>query len=272
MTNQDFRLSEHGIRLYESNHSDGDLVNEHFHDVHQILYVLEGAGKVALEGNAYPFKQDHVAVITPSSLHSISSNSTLTVLVLAFDKDILEKSLQRELLAGYFNETRLQELNSFDGSNVRQLLRRMLYEQSQGKKINYVALKIYLSELLLKLAQSQENAMELDANTLRAERLRQYIDTHYFEILSSSDLAAKLGISTRHLNTIFKDQYQVTPIQYLTEVRLGLAEKMLIATDNDIASICFEVGFESLSTFYRLFKNSRNISPNRYRKAHQTQN
>lgn len=272
MTNQDFQLSEHGIRLYESNHNDGDLVNEHYHEIHQVLYALKGEGKVALDGKTSSFRQDNVAIITPFTSHSISSDSSLTVLVLAFDKNILENSLQKELLGRYFNETALQELNLFDGSNVRQLLRRMLYEQSHGESINYVALKIFLSELLLKLARSQEQLLELDANTLRAERLRQYIDTHYFEILGSNDLAAKLGISTRHINTIFKEKYNITPVQYLTEVRLGLAEKMLINTDSDIASICFEVGFESLSTFYRLFKNSRNISPNRYRKAHQMQN
>lgn len=270
MSSRELDLSTAGIRLYESNHKEGDLVNDHYHEVHQILYALEGEGQIVLNGSSYSFQQDNVAVIVPLSEHSIVSDSKLTVLVLAFDKSCLEASVQEDLLTSFFSDTQFIELNPFDGSTIRQLLRTMLYEQSHGDSINYVAMKIFLSEMLLKLARAQQQPEAFDANVLRAERLRNYIDTHYYEIISSEDLSTKLGMSARHLNNIFKERYEVTPIQYLTEVRIGLAKKMLIETDNDIASICFEVGFESLSTFYRTFKNSANISPNKYRTAYKT--
>ncbi|MGP4061065.1 helix-turn-helix domain-containing protein [Halobacillus sp. H74] len=271
MSSREFDLTTEGIRLYESNHTAGDMIKEHHHEVHQILYALEGEGEVVLNGKSFPFKQDRVAVIVPYSAHSISSDSKLTVLVLAFDQSILGSSVNDDLLDPYFPDTRLVELNPLDGSNVRQLLRKMLYEQSHGNSINYVAMKIFLSELLLKFTRSQAQPEAFDANVLRAERLRTYIDTHYFEIISSSDLSTKLGMSTRHINNIFKDRYQVTPIQYLTEVRIDLAKKLLTKTDKDIASICFEVGFESLSTFYRTFKNSTEVSPNKYRTAYKVE-
>ncbi len=264
----DLHLSEEGIRLYESNHLTGDSVSEHYHQVYEILYALEGDGRIVLNGRSYSFIQDNVAVISPYSNHSIISDSKLTVLVLAFEQTILENSVKKELLERSFAETQFVELNPFEGSNVRQLLRKMLYEQSQGGKLNYVAMRIFLSELLLKFARSQKDTDVFDANVLRAERLQQYIDTHYFEILSSTDLSNKLGISTRHLNNIFKERYQVTPMQYLTEVRIDLAKKLLASTNKDIASICFEAGFESLSTFYRTFKNAVEISPKKYRTAY----
>ncbi|WP_186579649.1 AraC family transcriptional regulator [Aquibacillus kalidii] len=271
MSRQMLGLEKYGINLYESRHGDGGIIEEHHHTVHQILYALEGEGKIRLNGKSYPFKQDYVAVITPLTEHSIVSETKLTVLVLAFEESILETSIQDELLHCFFPETRFIELNPFDSSNVRQLLRKMLYEQSYGDSINFVAMKIFLSELLLKLARSQEQPESFDANVLRAERLRKYIDTHYYEMISAEALSSKLGISTRHMNNIYKERYHVTPIQYLTEVRIGLAKKMLIETDNDIASICFEVGFESLSTFYRTFKNSTDVSPNKYRKAYRSE-
>ncbi|MBM7570346.1 AraC family transcriptional regulator [Aquibacillus albus] len=268
MRSREIDLSSVGIRLYESKHTDGDAIHEHDHEVHQILYALEGEGKLILNGSSHSFTQDTVAVITPFTSHAIISDSKLTVLVLAFDQSILESSVKNDLLEHFFAKTEFIELNPFDGSNVRQLLRKMLYEQSHGDSINYVALKIYLSELLLKLARSNEQPESFDANVLRAERLRKYMDTHYFEMISAEDLASKLGVSTRHLNNIFKERYQITPIQYLTEIRIGLAKKMLVETDKDIATICFEVGFESLSTFYRTFKNSTDTSPNKYRTAY----
>ncbi|WP_407271188.1 helix-turn-helix domain-containing protein [Radiobacillus sp. PE A8.2] len=264
-------LDNHGINLYESKHVDGGVVQEHHHTVHQLLYALEGEGKIKLNGTDYPFFQDHVAVITPYTTHSIVSDTKLTVLVLAFDESILETSVQKDLLHQFFAGTRFIQLNPFDSSHVRQLLRKMLYEQTHGDSINFVAMKIFLSELLLKLARSQNHSEAFDANLLRAERLRKYIDTHYYELISAESLSAKLGLSTRHMNNIYKERYQVTPIQYLTEVRIGLAKKMLIETNKDIVSICFEVGFESLSTFYRTFKNSTDVAPNKYRKAYKSE-
>ncbi len=70
-------------------------------------------------------------------------------------------------------------------------------------------------------------------------------------MINTSDISTKLGMSITHINNIFKEQYKVIPLQYLTEVRIVLSKKILIETDKDIVSFCFEVGFKSLETFYR---------------------
>ncbi|UUZ80110.1 helix-turn-helix domain-containing protein [Paenibacillus sp. P26] len=81
-------------------------------------------------------------------------------------------------------------------------------------------------------------------------------------------MAYKLGVGVRHANNIFKESYGMTPVQYLTESRIRVAKKLLIETDKDIVSICFEVGYESLPTFYRAFKNTVGLSPNKFRQQH----
>ncbi|SFM50667.1 AraC-type DNA-binding protein [Paenibacillus sp. 1_12] len=264
-------LSIKGIRLYESKHKEGDKVTEHHHQIHQILYALDGKGTILLEGKNLEFNQDNGVVIVPYDNHAIFSDSKMTVLVLVFDQTALDGSVRETLLDECFTTSRIMKLNPFAGSEFRQLLRKMLFEQSRGKSLNLLAMKIHLSEVLLVLARSQQSAPVSDANSLRAERLRNYIDTHYFEIMSSNDISAKLGVSNRHVNNIFKEKYSVTPMQYLTEVRMELAKKMLAETEKDIVSICFEVGFETVSTFYRTFKNAVHMSPNKYRKAYKTE-
>lgn len=259
----------HGIRLTENKHLKKNLVKNHHHQIHQILYVLENTGEITFNNQKHLFSQDSLAFISPYSDHSITSNAKMTVLVLEFDVGKLDSEIKRILLQQQFDETRLIELNPFEASNIRQLLRRMLYEQSQGEPINSLAVKIYLEELLLILLRTQEESIITDANELRAERLREHIDTHYFEISDANDISQKLGISTRHVNTIFKEQYDMTPMKYLNEVRMEIAKKLLMETDNDIASICFEVGFEAISTFYRRFKEYTNLSPNKYRMKYQ---
>jgi len=192
----------------------------------------------------------------------------MTVLVLEFELGRLDSDMAHLLNQQHFNDTKVIELNLFDAGNVRKLLRRMLYEQSQGNIINLVAMRIYLAELLLVLLRTRKESSITDANALRAERLRKYIDTHYFEIADANSIAQKIGISTRHMNTIFKEQYDMTPMNYLNEVRMEIAKKFLSESDKDIASICFEVGFEALSTFYRRFKDYTNLSPQKFRMKH----
>jgi AraC-like DNA-binding protein len=257
------------IHLRESKHREGETVQEHHHQTYQILYVLEDEGKITLDGKEYNFKQDNVAFITPYSDHSIIANSKLTILVLEFSIVNLDIGIQTEIIYKCFDDSDLLVLNLFAAGEIRQLLRKMLYEQSVGGSINQLALKIYLSELLLILMKAQEEPKVMDANILRAERLRKYIDTHYYEMINASYISTMLGMSIRHINNIFKEHYDITPIQYLTEVRMELSKKLLLETDKDIVSICFEVGFESLSTFYRSFKKYTNTSPNQFRAQYQ---
>src|SRR5699024_5367367 len=80
-----------------------------------------------------------------------------------------------------------------------------------------------------------------------------YIETNYFEKMDSNTISQKLGISTRHVHTIFKNYYDTTPMKYLNEERLEAAKLMLEETNKDIATICFEVGFDAIYTFYRTF-------------------
>jgi AraC-like DNA-binding protein len=159
--------------------------------------------------------------------------------------------------------------NLFAGSELRQLLRKMLFEQSaEPSALGKLSLKIQLSQFLLTFVRSVYSPAANGSNRLRAEKIRAYIDTRYFEPLTAVDIASKLGISTRHVNNIYKERYEMTPMQYLVQVRVGLARKLLEETDKDVISICFEVGYDSVSTFYRSFKAIAKMSPKSYRENH----
>jgi AraC-like DNA-binding protein len=190
------------------------------------------------------------------------------MLVLAFDESHLDSSIQNELLERFFKKSYFLKPNPIVSSELKQLLRKMLFEQANESLIKHSAIKIYLLQLLLIIARSQELPQFIDTNSIRAERVKQFIETLYFEPLTVSGIASRMGISTRYLNSIFKEQYQLTPMQYLTEVRMQHAQKLLIESDKEIVTICFEVGYETLSTFYRTFKKTVNMSPNQYRQLH----
>lgn len=268
---KEIHLPTYGIDLYESKHHEGNKVHEHHHDFHQILYAIEGQGEIIIDGKSHDFFHDQFALIVPSSKHAILSHSRLTLLVLAFDMDALGSFGKLEWEDEMFEKSRFFTPDLVSRSELRLALRKMLYELKNRDPFSTMALKIHLLHILLHITRLHAPSQIQDINTIRTERIKNYIDTYYYEPLTTKDIANRLGISSRYVNTIFKDYYKKTPMQYLAEVRIEVAKKLLTESDKDIVTICFEVGYETLSTFYRIFKNITQVSPNQYRKLHQHQ-
>lgn len=263
------QLPEYGIDLYESKHTSGDVVNAHYHDVYQILYILDGEGSVTLNAARTLLHRDHVIFIAPRSTHSIVTASHLTLLVLAFDGALLRfASRDGSSFAQYLDQSMIVRPNPVASGDIRQLLRKMLFEQqsAESRALTGLGISLTLLEILLLLARAIAKPGLSHANRLRADRIRLYIENNYYKPLSLAQLSAELGISGRYINDIFKESYQVTPMQYMTEFRMKLARRLLSETDKEIVSICFEVGYDTLSTFYRAFKNVVHMSPNQYRR------
>lgn len=253
------------IYLYESKHKESYVVQEHHHDNFQILYAIEGEGTIRLKGKEYALKQDGVAVLYPFSDHEVASDASFTLLVLEFDEFLLKDHVASYWKQNVITESMVMQLELTHANEMRLLLRRLLFEQNQLQSLSSWSMQIYWLEVLHLLAQAHQAKPILDANDLRAERIRQFIDNHYFETLTTHQIAQRLGVSSRHASSIFKERYQMTPMQYLTEVRISVAKKLLLESDKDIISVSFEVGYESLATFYRIFKKHVLVSPSKFR-------
>lgn len=255
------------IRLYENKHQEKDEVARHQHDTHQLLYVLDGEGECELGTRSQKLQPDSIVLISPHTNHAIQAHSKMTVLVLEFDIRHLSDDVVSYLLEPVFAVSRVLNLSLFESSELRQLLRKMLFEQSQNHPIHTMGLKLLLAQVLYQLAIMQQEDTTQDTNTRRAKWLKHHLETRYFEIASMEEVAAKAGVSSRYMNQIFKEMYDTTPYQFLTEVRLLKVKKMLRESDREIVSICFEVGFEAVSTFYRVFKKYVGVTPNVYRRT-----
>ncbi|CAM3984465.1 helix-turn-helix transcriptional regulator [Lederbergia lenta] len=253
------------VHLYENQHHRGNHISDHYHDHFQILYALNGEGELTLDDKKYEFSKDRVVLIVPNSVHSITAHAKLSVLVLAFSPTALGHHIEEGLLNGLQQHSQHYQLDVVRASEVRQILRKILFEQTDYDPLCKYAAPVYLYELLLILIRFNKEKKSEDANDMRSLRLRNYIDTRYFENITAENLSATFGISTRYINDIFKSKFHETPLQYLQKVRINRAKELLIESDKDIVSICFEVGYETLSTFYRTFRNIVGMSPNKFR-------
>ncbi len=96
-----------------------------------------------------------------------------------------------------------------------------------------------------------------------------YIDTHYAENLSVTQLAQIAHISETRFRRLFTSVMDISPSRYLVTIRLNAARKLLTTTDMLIADIAAIVGFWDQSHFVKAFKRERGETPRTYRKRHQ---
>lgn len=100
-----------------------------------------------------------------------------------------------------------------------------------------------------------------------AEKAKQLIDNFFAAKHELDEEIRRLGVTQHRMIRIFKEQYGVTPSEYMNELRIHEAKSRLAATGESIIDIAYSVGFNSLSAFYRLFRRMTGVSPANYRKT-----
>ncbi|MBH0229395.1 AraC family transcriptional regulator [Halobacillus yeomjeoni] len=104
------------------------------------------------------------------------------------------------------------------------------------------------------------------SNNEVAARLKEYIQSHYDEELSLDRLALKMNISKYHLHRLFKASERMTPLEYLHLIRIQKAGALIKNHSYDMSTAAYEVGYQSLSTFNRVFKKIHNVSPTQFKR------
>jgi AraC-like DNA-binding protein len=100
---------------------------------------------------------------------------------------------------------------------------------------------------------------------------KDYIESGFGENISLGILAKAACMNKYHLLRTFKNFYGITPYQYLKQVRLNEAKRLLDETTKSVSQISAHVGFEFLSSFSQLFYNCYKLSPGAYRKLKPSQ-
>lgn len=102
----------------------------------------------------------------------------------------------------------------------------------------------------------------------RINNAKDYIDDNFSSEIKIEDAAKAACMSNFHFLRLFKKVFNETPYQYITYKRLAKASRLIMKTDMPITDVCFEVGFQSLSSFSWLFKQKYGISPDTMRSGY----
>lgn len=99
-----------------------------------------------------------------------------------------------------------------------------------------------------------------------AKRVENLIRLHYAEQLSLSSIADRFFRSPSHIARIFKEQYQISVVNYITQVRIEHAKVLLKTSDYRISKVAHMVGYNDEKYFCRVFKKHAGLSPADFKK------
>lgn len=133
--------------------------------------------------------------------------------------------------------------------------------------------ELSLADGTRELATSSFAKVDVESNSRRILKVKEYISKHFTEELRLADLADLVGMSPSSFSRFFKLRTSKTLSEYMVDIRLGVAARKLVDTTESVSEICYACGFNTLSNFNRLFRKHKGCNPSEFRdKYHKTRN
>ena len=143
-----------------------------------------------------------------------------------------------------------------------------------AQSIDSFASVIRLFNLLYRLS-LVEDAHELSSSAFvdtrdgnedeRVKLVKEHIAAHYMHDICLQEMADIAHMSAESFSRFFRNKTGRTPNRYLIDYRLGIAARMLLTTRQSVSEIGFACGFNTLSHFNRLFRESKGCTPSEFR-------
>lgn len=249
----------------------------HSHPELQISFVIHGAGQRAVGDSLHPIESGEIILVGSNLPHvwrydPPSDECGIEAVAIHFRKDFLgEKFLDTpELRDVRLLLSRASQGLEFVGSAKRELTSLM----QSLRHLDGLERLLQLLAVLNVMANTREVLtlssviLQPIAVELAQERLQRVCDfvAARFDQPLSRDMAADLAcLSPSAFSRFFKTHTGCTFRDYVADVRVGHACRLLLDDSCPITEIAHRCGFEDLSTFNRTFRKRRNLSPNEYR-------
>ena len=96
------------------------------------------------------------------------------------------------------------------------------------------------------------------------KQVQEFIENNFEQSIQVSDLATMVNVTSRTLNRRFQSCVAMRPIEYIQAVRIEQAKRLLESGKVSIKSLAYQVGYNDISSFTRLFKRATELTPKEY--------
>ncbi len=237
----------------------------HWHDFVELEVVVSGRGEQQLNGHPYSLHRGCVYLLTPLDFHEVSTDSQVEIYNFMFQEGLLSEPFLEILFRSgrqgivYFSEEEFEK--------VLWLCRMMEDESSlqQGASSPYLTkLLECLLHVILRKVGYDEPGMVAGKGDYVQEGVR-FLKQHFKDNPSLEQTAARVNVTPNYFSQRFKEVIGRSYVDYLNDLKVSYAKKILRSSSLAVTEVCFACGFASLSNFMRIFKNRTGQTPTQYR-------
>ena len=252
----------------------------HYHPEIQISYVIEGTGTRIIGNSIGRFNKNELYVIGSNIPHVFKSDKTYYEKKSTLSHAISFYFTENVFGSEFFNLPETKEINNlliaskkivlYEGNAISYLKDDFFgitevhgFEKLQMFfKILHSISRLKNQKLLSKTTYEQRNTEKYGK---RINDIFDFVINNYKKSVTLNKAAEIANLSTTAFCRFFKERTRKSFTEFLNEVRIGEACKLLINNDLNISQICYEVGFNNISNFNRKFKEITNLTPKEYR-------
>lgn len=247
----------------------------HWHDAMEILFCLNGEVTIQIDHEAFLLSRNQLVVFDSKEMHSIQSASPL-YMFLCIHVDKKQMALYCPDLELYHIQCQPLPLDHPKSTEyltlcqlARDLTRSSIKKESTSTMRSDGIALLMLSDLI------QSFSVYAPLGTATGEKKpNDSTPRDYFPMLLSitrkkspfDDISARIGFSKEYFCRFFKQHMGITFLQYLNEVRISHAGRLLSSTELSVAEVMHQIGFTNQTVFNRMYKELYGMTPRQSRK------
>ncbi len=265
-------LENKSIRLYDN--VEDEEYPPHWHNAIEMIMPLNNTYTVICSGREYTLKERDIMLIPAGKIHNLKANPGRRLILLCDNRLIEGVPALPELRAVIADPFVISEES---GADIRRSIGHImeeiytLYFEFGVLSDIYVYMK--LLSLLTHIREYQLSKFRMDDSEKYSDTIHRvfgYIEQNYMNDISLESLADIAGYSACHFSRIFKKYSGTTFISFLNNRRVSAAELLLLEENASVTDAAARVGFSSLTTFNRVFKDINGCTPSEFKKLYRT--
>lgn len=242
----------------------------HEHERIEINFVSKGSCMLHLGNNeTVTFRENEIMIIHSNLEHMFEAGPKgVTLLQLEFLPDIFEKfnplenksdNTELELYSIFSSDNRLIKI--VNNIRIMRSVKRIINEMKDKKKFYQHLVVMYYAELLILLYRHMTDTyLPLCTNEYLKDAVG-IIHQKYDTDISICEISQEIGVGERYLRKLFSINLNISPLEYLNQVRINKAIELLKHTEMSIKEVAFSTGFNSSQYFSRVFKSQTGMAP-----------
>jgi AraC-like DNA-binding protein/mannose-6-phosphate isomerase-like protein (cupin superfamily) len=237
----------------------------HSHNFTEFFYITNGTGKFSVESEIIDVKSNDLIILNPSTVHTEISNPSKPMEYIVLGVEGIQFQTENKGCILLNSAAHKSDLYLFFNTLAHEMKRDQPYRDFVCQNLLNIIFTIILRNDVFKVSIVTGPRL-----TRECSIAKKYIEEHYNENITVETLSSLVHLNKYYFVHNFTKQFGVSPINYLITRRIDESKHLLANTNYSLSSISQIVGFSSPSYFSQTFRRTANISPQEYRKMHQS--